>query len=661
MQKFELSRCGDHRAKASGTTMRPDSEKTQLAESEHRSADSTQGVPAAARTTAAVPLAPAGTDPPRVDELPQQFGRYRLIKRLGRGGMGSVYLAHDGELDRQVALKVPRFSSDEDTETRQRFQREARAAATIEHPNICPIYDVGASGGIPYVTMAYIEGRTLAQLIKHQPRLPARPVAAVVRKLALAMHAAHSRGVVHRDLKPANVMINKQHEPIVMDFGLARRASDVRLTTSGAILGTPAYMSPEQARGEESGQAADIYSLGVILYELLTGRTPFTGDIQSVLAQVLSRPPDPPTSHNPEADPALSAICLKAMSKQPGDRYRSMQELAKALQSYLKGEPPPEIRRGDSRSTGANAPPLPPPLPAESSGGESPGLATQLLARLDEKFDSHAAAAAAKEQPRAGQWILAMVSALAIIAVVLIAAAALNQRQQIDVKSSVVVQVQNIVPDVADPIVMMILLDGRPVTREELAQPMRLAAGKHELTMTRRDGRVITKGFEVEPPPEADRTATADPAPGSSTNRTAPQVVSKSPAASQRRHELTSEEKVAFADNVSWDVRALEEHFRILERTYDAQRDQLLWLLEAKAATKFRLSTPFTCKFYDAQGVKVYECSLQLQPTDAEAVGDRVRALMQLPAYRAYDVQDPRTTTVRVVFENRDRKAAPGS
>jgi hypothetical protein len=203
MQKFEFRRAGTI-AKANCTTMRPDSEKTELAESEHRSADSTQGVPAAARTTAAVPLAPAGPDPPRVDELPQQFGRYRLIKRLGRGGMGTVYLAHDGELDRQVALKVPRFSPDEDSQTRQRFQREARAAAKIEHPNICPIYDVGASGGIPYVTMAYIEGRTLAELIKHQPRLPARPVAAVVRKLALAMHAAHSRGVVHRDLKPAN-------------------------------------------------------------------------------------------------------------------------------------------------------------------------------------------------------------------------------------------------------------------------------------------------------------------------------------------------------------------------------------------------------------------------------------------------------------------------
>ena len=220
-----------------------------------------------------------GGGPAAAAELPETFGRYRILRKLGQGGMGSVYLAHDSQLDRPVALKVPHFSAADGPDALERFYREARAAATIVHANICPVYDVNEHAGVPYVTMAYIEGRPLAELIRAGKPLPQRPVAAAARKLALALHEAHRRGVVHRDLKPSNVMINSRREPVVMDFGLAWRLDreDARLTKSGSILGTPAYMSPEQVRGDVSalGPGCDIYSLGVLLYEMLTGRPPY--------------------------------------------------------------------------------------------------------------------------------------------------------------------------------------------------------------------------------------------------------------------------------------------------------------------------------------------------------------------------------------------------
>lgn len=611
-----------------------------------RSAISTHQ-PHSGRTTASLPagVASGSPIPASLDDLPEQFGRYRILKRIGRGGMGSVYLAHDAELDRRVALKVPSFASHENSEIYQRFQREARAAATIEHPNICPIYDVGTINGIPYVTMAYIEGRSLAELIKNQQHLPARPVAAVVRKLALAMHAAHARGVVHRDLKPANVMINKHHEPIVMDFGLARRSTvDARLTVSGAILGTPAYMSPEQARGEDSAQSSDIYSLGVILYEMLTGRVPFTGDVHSVLAQILTQPPEQPTAVAAQADPALSEICLKAMAKQPGQRYRSMEQLAAALQGYLKGERPRE------KAPDTGEAPLPPPLPGELGGGDGQGLATQLLAKLDERFESHATAAVAREKPRTAHWIMAIAGTLGLIVLVFAVAAALNRSPQVDVKSTVVVELRNVAPEVTDPIVMTVMLDGNEIAPKQLDQPLRLAPGQHRLELTRRDGKVITKEFQVAHaatqagPPEGSPIASKE-VPKS--NAVPPRKASSS---GKRPSELTLEEKAAFADSVQWDLRGVQQHFKIVERTYDAERDQLLWLLEARAPTNFRYVSPLVAKYYDSQEVKVYENYLQLQPTRAEAAGERVRALLPLPYYRPNDLQDPRTTTVKVVI-----------
>jgi class 3 adenylate cyclase/predicted Ser/Thr protein kinase len=271
--------------------------------------------------------------------LPDPFGRYSILRRLGRGGMGTVYLALDSQLDRQVALKVPQFEGGDRAVLRERFYREARAAAMLHHPNICPVYDVGAVGEIPYLTMAYIEGQPLHEWAAKASRSTAE-VTALVRTLALALAEAHERGVIHRDLKPSNILIDRRGEPIVTDFGLARRlrfaASEERLTSPGLLMGTPAYMPPEHVNGhfDAPGPAGDIYSLGVILYELLTGRCPFVGPVGAVLAQIVIDEAVPPSQLRPGLDPRLDAVCLCALAKEPEKRFASMRAFARALEMH---------------------------------------------------------------------------------------------------------------------------------------------------------------------------------------------------------------------------------------------------------------------------------------------------------------------------------------
>jgi predicted Ser/Thr protein kinase len=276
---------------------------------------------------------------------PERLGRYRVVRELGRGAMGTVYLAHDSQLDRPVALKVPQFTDADGPEVRQRFLREARAAATIEHPNVCPVYDVGEVNGTPYLTMAYLPGQSLARLLEGGAPLPERQAASLVRQLAEALQAAHERGIIHRDLKPSNILINQRGQPVILDFGLARRLrpDDARLTHSGQPVGTPAYMSPEQVAGavQLMGPGCDIYALGVLLYQLLTGRLPFEGSMAEILGQIVTQPPPPPSKHRPGLDPRLEAICLKALSKQVADRYASMRDLGATLADWLRCAPPP--------------------------------------------------------------------------------------------------------------------------------------------------------------------------------------------------------------------------------------------------------------------------------------------------------------------------------
>jgi serine/threonine protein kinase len=270
----------------------------------------------------------------------EQFGPYRIVKLLGKGGMGSVYLAQDTRLERPVALKVPQFTAQDGPEVVERFYREARSAATLDHPNLCPVYDVGEIDGTPFLAMRYLDGKPLSAIIKDGKPLGQRQAAALVGKVALGVQAAHGKGVIHRDLKPANIMIVGGREPIIMDFGLARRAEpgEARITQTGTILGTPGYMAPEQAAGktDEIGPATDIYALGVILYELLTGKLPFEGPIAVVLAQVLAVEPPSLATLRPDLEPQIVAICQQAMAKKPAERFRTMSELAAALLAFVR-------------------------------------------------------------------------------------------------------------------------------------------------------------------------------------------------------------------------------------------------------------------------------------------------------------------------------------
>jgi len=335
--------------------------------------------------TCAIPRAGEDTSRPRTttpqagggQPIPERFGRYRIVKELGHGAMASVYLAQDMELQRRVALKIPKFSPQEDPEVLERFYREARAAATLGHPNICPIFDVGEHDGRHFIAMGYVEGRPLEDYIKSGKRQPERQAASVIRKVALALDEAHRQGILHRDLKPANIMIDQRREPIVMDFGLAYRMDDQsesRLTRDGCIIGTPAYMSPEQIDNRSQvGPASDVYSLGVVFYELLTGQRPFTGSVVSVFGQVLHVTPKAVAELRPEVSPPLADICERAMAKSAEDRYDSMKELAGALRAFLKGEPSADssaalVPIADTQQSDLEAmAPLPsPPIPAIS-------------------------------------------------------------------------------------------------------------------------------------------------------------------------------------------------------------------------------------------------------------------------------------------------------
>jgi serine/threonine protein kinase/WD40 repeat protein len=278
-------------------------------------------------------------------DLPSEFGRYRILRELGSGAMGRVYLAHDSQLDRQVALKTPSFVSDQDEAIVTRFYREARSAAKLHHRNICPVYDVGEIEGRHFISMAFVKGRSMADLIKPDKLPPQKTSAILMHRLAMALAEAHRHNVIHRDLKPANIMIDTKKEPVVMDFGLARQTDvESRVTRSGMAVGTPAYMSPEQVRGEidEVGAAADIYALGVILYELMTGQLPFRGPIAKVVYGIVHEAPATPSAIRSEIDPRLESICAKMMAKKPGDRYQSMDEVASALKDFVKGSAKPK-------------------------------------------------------------------------------------------------------------------------------------------------------------------------------------------------------------------------------------------------------------------------------------------------------------------------------
>ena len=274
--------------------------------------------------------------------FPIQFGRYEILGPLGEGTMGAVYLARDKQLDRNVALKMAKFANHADRAAIQRFYREARAMAMLRHANLCPVYDLDQSDGTYFLTMAYIEGQTLADKLAAGKPLSPRQVATLIHKLTSALQAAHQADVIHRDLKPANILIDRDNEPVITDFGLASvTGRGSRLTKSGSMIGTPAYMAPEQVTGnlDAIGPASDIYGLGAILYQLLTGRLPFEGSLVSVVKQTIASEPVAPRQIDAAIDPRLEEICLKALAKDPKNRYRSAAEMADAVDRFLADSP----------------------------------------------------------------------------------------------------------------------------------------------------------------------------------------------------------------------------------------------------------------------------------------------------------------------------------
>jgi eukaryotic-like serine/threonine-protein kinase len=277
--------------------------------------------------------------------------RYRVLRRIGSGGMADVWLAEDAHLQRQVALKVLHSRYLQDPDFIARFQREAESAAGLQHPNIVAVFDRGQDDDVNYIAMRYVEGPTLKQLIERG--LTPEQAVALVRQVLEGARFAHRNGIVHRDLKPQNVIVDEEGKAVVTDFGIAR-AGVSEITQTGSVMGTPQYLSPEQAQGFEVTGVSDLYSIGVILYEALTGRVPFEGESAVAVAmKQVAETPQRPSSINPQVSPALDAAVMRALEKEPGNRFQSADAFIAALDQAMRD---PGAGRGTA--TFAAAPPV---------------------------------------------------------------------------------------------------------------------------------------------------------------------------------------------------------------------------------------------------------------------------------------------------------------
>ncbi len=261
-------------------------------------------------------------------------GRYRVVQRIGGGGMADVYLAEDAHLQRRVALKALHRRYSQDREFVERFRREAESAAGLQHPNIVAVYDRGEYEGTYFIAMQYVEGPTLKQMI--ESGLSPEQAVALIRQVLEGARFAHKHGIVHRDLKPQNVIVDGDGKAIVTDFGIAR-AGVSEITQTGSVMGTPHYLSPEQAQGYDVTSVSDLYSVGVMLYEALTGRVPFEGESAVAVAmKQVSQTPQRPSSLNPRVSPALDAVVMRALEKDPGQRFQSADAFIAALDAAMR-------------------------------------------------------------------------------------------------------------------------------------------------------------------------------------------------------------------------------------------------------------------------------------------------------------------------------------
>ncbi|MBT4865177.1 MAG: protein kinase, partial [Planctomycetaceae bacterium] len=381
--------------------------------------------------------------------------------------------------------------------------REAQASATITHPNICPVYDVGEAEGQNYIVMAFVDGCPLSEFVQESKGLTPRVIAGQLRKVALALQAAHGKGIVHRDLKPANIMIEQERqEPIVMDFGLAQRADDgdAKLTREGTILGTPAYMAPEQAAGDgaEVGPLADVYSLGVILYELLAGDVPFTGPLMAVLAQVLNTEPVPPSAERDNVDSRLEKICLKAMAKKPEDRYQSMKQLADAFRGYLKAPAssvPTEKRTAKDVAAGKKKPSTP-----KRPVSKDPTVVSQRKRKKRPASENKTSQAIERESPpqTAEEKPSSIKTYLLMAALVLVLGGGAFGVYGIVTYLGRGGEVQLEIVDLPTDDSITISIDTRPLSRSDALKPLPLDVGHHLLYVKRGDLTLIDQSITVE-------------------------------------------------------------------------------------------------------------------------------------------------------------------
>jgi Protein kinase domain len=275
--------------------------------------------------------------------------RYELGASLGRGGMASVYRGTDRVLGRTVAVKVlaDRFAGDDKFVTR--FRREAQAAAGLNHPNVVSVFDTGDDAEAHYIVMEFVEGDTLADVLRREGKLAPGRAVAIADDAATALQAAHDSGLVHRDVKPGNIMIDREARVKVMDFGIARAAADDTLTQTGMVLGTASYLSPEQAQGMPVDARSDVYSLGCVLYEMLAGQPPFTGESPVAIAyKHVNEDPAPLSETEPKVSPQLEAVVMRALAKEPDRRFPTAQAFREALADAVSTEPMPVAAGGDT-------------------------------------------------------------------------------------------------------------------------------------------------------------------------------------------------------------------------------------------------------------------------------------------------------------------------